>query len=171
MRLDPGPGIMIKTVQALLGIHGLLGAGIFVWAVRVLHGSQDFLTRTNPGIGVLAVSLGWILAGWVIARSRPVPPRGAQPEARFAVIPSVVIGVAQLFAAGYLLMCFSPVDFMLGAIFMGDWICLVGGPLCAISWAAAGIRFHVGTWALAWSVSIVGFFAQGLVLTQRFALA
>jgi hypothetical protein len=144
-------------MQVALGIHALLGAALFLWAIRA------------QGNLIGAVPLVWILVWWLVVRSRPWVPRAAQPPALFTFKPSVVMGMAQFIAAVYFLTSFTLFDSVGDAVLVGEGCCFVGGPICMLSWAAAGIRFHVGTWVLAWGISIAGMFVAAHVLHRHAA--
>ena len=139
-------------MQICLGIHGLIGGALAWIAIPVSFGGYDVLSPRAPGFGSLVAALGWFFAGWLIARARPMPPRHLQPEPKFSHVPAVIVFWTWVPAAvGFI----SKNGLLIMVPILAMMVCVAAGPICAATWAAARIRYHVGTWALAWAVSLV----------------
>jgi hypothetical protein len=157
-------------MQVLLGIHGLLGFVLFVWAIQVRNGeSTDMLVPSLPGLGSgLAVVL-WCFAWWLIARFKSQPPYASQPEARFHFLPAVLSLVSQVLICLCLAGSSIPSHPWMESLLWLELAVLIGGPFVLASWAFARIRFHVGTWALAWGIWIMGTIGAFGLLSRRWA--
>lgn len=160
----------LAVKQIALGMHAAAGIALANWSIRVGLGTiQTFLFEGTAGIAIALLGMAWIAVWFVIARRRHKPPRHEQPQATFTFAPAVVSLVVHLSTSAYFLTSFTLFDPIWNPVLFGMVIILVALPLGMLSWAVAGIRFHVGTWALAWSISILGVWVAAGVIANHAA--
>jgi hypothetical protein len=159
-------------MQIALGIHALLGIVILGWAFRVKYElTPDLLFPGRPGFGGGLALVAWLLAWWIIARVRPMPSYRDQPESHFSASPAVILFVPELLLSAWFLASFSihDSDGFSPYLVWAQIVLLLGGPVCLISWAGARIRYHVGTWILAWVVGAAGTVVAIAVIAHQVA--
>lgn len=154
-------------MQVALGVHALVGAGLVLLSCIVTREGTDVLGVRLRSVDVFIASLVWLMIGWYIARARPMPSYDAQPESRLRWGPPVAMLVFQLWAVGAI---FGTTPAYPDAANVVTWLQFalwIAVPLCVLEWWGARIRFHAGTWALAWLISMVGLVATLACLLVR----
>jgi hypothetical protein len=152
-------------MQTALAIHALMAVPLVAWAVRVRNGSlPDPLFSSLPGFSVGLALVLWMFSWWGIARVRPMAPYREQPVAKFHGAPAGIAFLLQLIAIVVARVLVHDYPDATRAMFIVEFMVLIGALLGFLSWLCARIRFHIGSWVLAWCVWFAGFYVGALSL-------
>lgn len=164
---------MIFKLRVALAIHALLGAVLVCYSMWAKWGNRD---ESRPpgfhgGAAIILVLL-WVLTWRVFVRKWPIASRSDQPPTRFSPIPPRLVFLSQsCLLALYWVLNTHSWDDLLRWLLVGDFALVVALIVGGLSWLAAGIRFHSGTWITSCAWAVVGLFGIALVVGHRWANA